>query len=109
LGPPVRCTQTGERVVEESKGKLPDAPLVSAKFSNSLIGHNDEITWGVNVTRKVDLEAELAVIIGKSIYDCPEDEAMDAVFGYTCANDVSERDLHFGDGQWVRESWRFDR
>jgi 2-keto-4-pentenoate hydratase/2-oxohepta-3-ene-1,7-dioic acid hydratase in catechol pathway len=87
---------------EESKGNLPEAPLVFAKFPNSLIGHNDEIIWDVNVTRKVDFEAELAVIIGKSIYDCPEDEAMDAVFGYTCANDVSARDLQFGDGQWVR-------
>ena len=87
---------------EESKGKIPEAPLVFAKFPNSLIGHNDEITWDMNVTMKVDFEAELAVIIGKSIYDCPESEAMDAVFGYTCANDVSARDLQFGDGQWVR-------
>jgi len=87
---------------EESKGKIPESPLVFAKFSNSLIGHNDEIAWDVNVTGKVDFEAELAVIIGKSIYGCPESEAMDAVFGYTCANDVSARDLQFGDGQWVR-------
>ncbi len=87
---------------EESKGKLPETPLVFAKFSNSLIGHNDEITWDVKVTGKVDFEAELAVIIGKKIHDCPEGEAMDAVFGYTCANDVSARDLQFGDGQWVR-------
>ncbi|MCD4715637.1 MAG: fumarylacetoacetate hydrolase family protein [Desulfobacterales bacterium] len=67
-----------------------------------MIGHNDAIPWDVKVTRKVDFEAELAFIIGKSIYDCPEDEAMAAVFGYTCANDVIARDLQFGDGQWVR-------
>ncbi|MBW2119060.1 MAG: fumarylacetoacetate hydrolase family protein [Deltaproteobacteria bacterium] len=87
---------------EESKGKLPEAPLVFAKFPNSLIGQNDEITWDANVTGKVDFEAELAVIIGKKTRDCPESEAMGAVFGYTCANDVSARDLQFGDGQWVR-------
>jgi 2-keto-4-pentenoate hydratase/2-oxohepta-3-ene-1,7-dioic acid hydratase in catechol pathway len=87
---------------KESKGKIPEAPLVFAKFPNSLIGHNDEIIWDANVTGKVDFEAELAVIIGRSIHDCPEEEAMEAVFGYTCANDVSARDLQFGDGQWVR-------
>ena len=87
---------------KESKGKIPEAPLDFAKFPNSLIGQNDEITWDVNVTRKVDFEAELAVIIGKTVRDCPESEAMGAVFGYTCANDVSARDLQFGDGQWVR-------
>jgi 2-keto-4-pentenoate hydratase/2-oxohepta-3-ene-1,7-dioic acid hydratase in catechol pathway len=42
------------------------------------------------------------VIIGKRIYGCSEKEAMDAVFGYSCGNDVSARDLQFGDGQWVR-------
>ena len=68
---------------KESKGKIPEAPLVFAKFPNSLIGQNDEITWDVNVTRKVDFEAELAVIIGKTARDCPESEAMGAVFGYT--------------------------
>ena len=86
----------------ESKGKIPEVPLVFAKFQNSLIGHNDYITWDVNVTSKVDFEAELAVIIGNTVHNCPEDEAMDAIFGYTCSNDVSARDLQFGDGQWVR-------
>jgi len=87
---------------EESKGKVPEVPLIFAKFPNSIVGHNDQITWDVNVTRKVDFEAELAVVIGKTVYNCPESEAMDAVFGYTCGNDVSARDLQFGDGQWVR-------
>jgi 2-keto-4-pentenoate hydratase/2-oxohepta-3-ene-1,7-dioic acid hydratase in catechol pathway len=88
--------------VQESKGAVPEVPLVFAKFPNSIIGHNQEITWSMDVTKKVDYEAELAVIIGKTIHDCPEDEAPDAVFGYACANDVSARDLQFGDGQWVR-------
>lgn len=87
---------------EESKGKIPEAPLIFAKFPNSLIGPRDEIVWNENVTKKVDYEAELAVVIGKKARKCSEEEAASAVFGYTCANDVSARDLQFGDGQWVR-------
>jgi len=87
---------------EESKGKIPEVPLIFAKFPNSLVGHNDEILWDVNVTKKIDFEAELAVVMGKKVYNCTETEAMEAVFGYTCGNDVSARDLQFGDGQWVR-------
>lgn len=88
--------------VQESKGKMPDIPIVFSKFSNSLIGHGDEITWSRDITRKVDFEAELAVVIGKEVCRCDETAATDAILGYTCANDVSARDLQFGDGQWVR-------
>ena len=88
--------------INESKGKVPEIPMIFAKFPNTLLGHKGQITWNSNLTRKVDFEAELAVIIGKEIYECPEDEAMEGVFGYTCGNDVSARDLQFADGQWVR-------
>ena len=88
--------------IQESKGEVPKFPLIFAKFPSSLIGHKDSITWDVNLTKKVDFEAELAVIIGKRVHKCSETEAMKAIFGYTCANDVSARDLQFGDGQWVR-------
>lgn len=87
---------------EESKGRPPQVPLLFAKFPSTLIGHKDPISWDRTVTTKVDFEAELAVIIGKTVYRIPEANAMEAVFGYTCANDVSARDLQFGDGQWVR-------
>jgi 2-keto-4-pentenoate hydratase/2-oxohepta-3-ene-1,7-dioic acid hydratase in catechol pathway len=49
---------------EESRGKVPEAPLLFAKFSSSLIGHGDTIAWDSAVTGKVDFEAELTVIIG---------------------------------------------
>jgi len=88
--------------IQESKGKVPETPLVFAKFPNSLLGHEGQIILNNRLTGKVDYEAELAVIIGKRIFDCPESEVMKAVFGYTCANDVSARDLQFGDKQWVR-------
>lgn len=86
----------------EGKAELPKTPLVFAKFPNSLAAHQQPICWDVAVTKKVDFEAELAVIIGKRVSGCPESEAGEAIFGYTCANDVSARDLQFGDGQWIR-------
>lgn len=88
--------------VQESKGEMPESPIIFAKFPSSLIGHNERIVWDTNLTKKVDFEAELAVIIGKKTYKCTKSKAMDVIFGYTCANDVSARDLQFGDGQWVR-------
>jgi 2-keto-4-pentenoate hydratase/2-oxohepta-3-ene-1,7-dioic acid hydratase in catechol pathway len=88
--------------IQESKGETPKIPLLFSKFPNSLIGHREAITWQTEVTKKVDFEAELAVIIGKTIYQGQKTDGMEAVFGYACANDVSARDLQFADGQWVR-------
>jgi 2-keto-4-pentenoate hydratase/2-oxohepta-3-ene-1,7-dioic acid hydratase in catechol pathway len=86
----------------ESKGAIPKVPLIFAKFPNSLLGHNQPIRWHQETAKKVDFEAELAVIMEKKTYGCGAKEALDHVFGYCCANDVSARDLQFGDGQWVR-------
>jgi 2-keto-4-pentenoate hydratase/2-oxohepta-3-ene-1,7-dioic acid hydratase in catechol pathway len=88
--------------IQESKGEIPKIPLLFSKFPNTLIGHREEITWQNEVTKKVDFEAELAVIIGKTIPQGEKTDGMEAVFGYACANDVSARDLQFADGQWVR-------
>lgn len=88
--------------IEESKGTPPSNPVIFAKYPNSLLGHKGVIQWDARVTGKVDFEAELAVVIGKRVKGITESEAREAVFGYTCANDVSARDLQFGDGQWTR-------
>jgi len=88
--------------IKESNGEPPERPLLFSKYSTSLLAHKKNITWNSDLTKKVDFEAELAVIIGKTTYNCPEQEIMENIFGYTCANDVSARDLQFGDGQWVR-------
>ncbi|OEU44799.1 MAG: hypothetical protein BBJ60_10700 [Desulfobacterales bacterium S7086C20] len=88
--------------IREGKAEIPESPLIFAKFPNTLAAHKDAITWNPELTRKVDFEAELAVVMGKTAYNCSEEEAEKAVFGYTCANDVSARDLQFGDKQWVR-------
>ena len=86
----------------ESKGAIPKVPLLFAKFPNSLTGHKESITWPGEVSNKVDFEAELAVVMGKRIYRARKEQAVEAIFGYACANDVSARDLQFSDGQWVR-------
>ena len=88
--------------IRESKDEIPERPVVFAKFPNTLAANKDVITWNPELTKKVDFEAELAVVMGETVYNCSEEEAEKAVFGYTCANDVSARDLQFGDKQWVR-------
>jgi 2-keto-4-pentenoate hydratase/2-oxohepta-3-ene-1,7-dioic acid hydratase in catechol pathway len=87
---------------EEQKAKVPEVPVIFAKFSNALIGPKEAIAWDAKVTGRVDFEGELAVVIGSRIQNCPEKEALEAVFGYTCANDVSARDLQFRDIQLLR-------
>ncbi len=86
----------------ESGAHVPTEPLVFAKFSSAIIGPGAPITWDLAVTDAVDYEAELAVIIGRLARNVNPARALDHVFGYTCLNDVSARDLQFGDGQWVR-------
>src|SRR5258708_3978077 len=79
----------------------PEAPLIFNKLSNSLSAHNAPIVLPT-ISTQVDYEAELAVVIGRRAKRVSEDEALDYVFGYTLIDDVSARDLQFGDGQWVR-------
>jgi 2-keto-4-pentenoate hydratase/2-oxohepta-3-ene-1,7-dioic acid hydratase in catechol pathway len=80
----------------------PAAPLVFAKWGSSVVGPDAEIRWDPALTSQVDYEAELGVVIGRTARHVREDDALDHVLGYTCLNDVSARDLQFGDGQWTR-------
>jgi len=86
----------------EQGSEPPEKPLIFAKFPTTVIGPDDVIRWSPVLTRKVDLEAELAVVIGKTARRVSPQDAPGFVLGYTCANDVSARDLQFSDGQWVR-------
>jgi len=79
----------------------PEAPLLFNKLPNSLSAHNTPIILPA-ISQKVDYEAELAVVIGRRASRVSEAEALKYVFGYTLINDVSARDLQFGDGQWTR-------
>ena len=79
----------------------PASPLLFNKLPNSLSAHNAPIVLP-EISQKVDYEAELAVVIGRRARRINEANALDYVFGYTLINDVSARDLQFGDGQWTR-------
>ncbi|HEX3428791.1 MAG TPA: fumarylacetoacetate hydrolase family protein [Candidatus Limnocylindrales bacterium] len=80
----------------------PGAPLIFAKWPSSVVGPGAEVCWDPGLSDQVDYEAELAVVIGRTARRVAVDDALDHVLGYTCLNDVSARDIQFGDGQWVR-------
>jgi 5-carboxymethyl-2-hydroxymuconate isomerase len=88
--------------IKETGMDAPPRPLVFSKFTSSVIGPGDEIRLDGSLTSQVDWEVELAVVIGRTARHLPLQDALDAVFGYTVANDVSARDLQFSDGQWTR-------
>lgn len=73
--------------------KLPEVPIVFTKATTSVTGPYDSILFDAAVSDKIDWEVELAVVIGRSGKNISESEAMEYVFGYTVANDVSARDL----------------
>ncbi|HXD32592.1 MAG TPA: fumarylacetoacetate hydrolase family protein [Pyrinomonadaceae bacterium] len=85
----------------EGGAELPEAPLIFNKLSTSLSAHDAPIVLP-SISNKVDYEAELAVIIGRKAKSVSETESLGYVFGYAPINDVSARDLQFGDKQWVR-------
>ena len=79
----------------------PAEPLLFGKFPNTLIGPGEAIVLPPEATH-VDSEAELCVEIGRTGRRIREDDALDFVAGYRCANDVSARNLQYGDKQWTR-------
>lgn len=86
---------------QEGGMELPKAPLLFAKWPNTLIGDGDAIVLPPEA-KEVDYEAELGVVIGTTAKRVSEADALDHVEGYICLNDVSARDMQFGDGQWTR-------
>ena len=80
---------------------LPEAPVLFTKFTTSLIANGENIVRHKGVTQ-LDWEAELAVVIGKRASHVSESDALDYVSGYTCMNDVTDREAQSKDGQWVR-------
>ena len=85
----------------EGGAEPPKAPLIFNKLPNSLTAHNAPIVLS-KISSQVDYEAELAVVIGRKATQVSESQALECVFGYTLINDVSARDLQYGDGQWTR-------
>jgi acylpyruvate hydrolase len=87
--------------VEEIKGQAPKQPLLFGMYANAIIGPEESIVIPP-MSKQVDYEAELGVVIGRRARQVSQTAALDYIAGYTIINDVSARDLQFSDGQWVR-------
>ena len=85
----------------ELGNEVPAEPLVFLKPNTSVIGPGDPIVLPA-ASQRVDYEGELAVVIGRVCRDVPRERVGEVVLGYTCANDVTARDLQKSDGQWWR-------
>jgi len=84
---------------EETGQAIPDEPVLFSKFANSVVGPGADVAVP-EVVDQPDYEAELAVVIGRRASDVSPSDALAHVAGYTCANDVSARDLQFRSSQW---------
>jgi 2-keto-4-pentenoate hydratase/2-oxohepta-3-ene-1,7-dioic acid hydratase in catechol pathway len=97
--------------VREQNAQMPDRPMLFSKFANAVVGDGEPVIRHA-ATHALDLEAELAVVIGRRMRRVQPADALDHVAGYTVANDISARDLQgskpalrdgeHGDGQWLR-------
>ena len=85
----------------EMGGEPPAEPVMFLKPSTSVVGPGATIAYP-SLSQHVDFEGELAVVIGRLCREVPLERAADVVLGYTCANDVTARDLQEKDGQWTR-------
>jgi 2-keto-4-pentenoate hydratase/2-oxohepta-3-ene-1,7-dioic acid hydratase in catechol pathway len=85
---------------EEMKSTVPSKPLLFLKPSTSVIGPGEAIVYP-RMSKRVDYEAELALIIRKKAKSVPLERTAEYILGYTCFNDVTARDLQPKDGQWT--------
>lgn len=101
---PSKIVAVGRNYAEHARemgGDVPAEPMIFLKPSTAVVGPGEPILlpWQ---SERVEHEAELAVVIGRLCRNVPEDAVRDVVLGYTCANDVTARDLQRTDGQWGR-------
>ncbi len=85
----------------ELGNEVPTEPLIFFKPPSSLIGPDEPVVYPA-ISERVDHEGELALVIGQRCRNVSEEDAMEVIFGYTVANDVTARDLQRKDGQWTR-------
>lgn len=107
IAPPLRPTKiicVGRNYADhaaEHQAEIPEEPMLFLKPPSALIGYDIPIQLPPDIGR-VDLEAELAVVVGQGGRDIPKKVALAHVLGYTCANDVSARVFQKKDKQWGR-------
>ena len=102
---PSKVIAVGQNYPEHTRemgGAPSPEPVLFLKPSTAVVGHREPIGYPVKLTQRVDYEGELAVVIGTICREVPAARAADVVFGYTCANDVTARDLQARDAQWTR-------
>src|SRR6266852_6432463 len=80
----------------------PEEPVIFLKPSTAVSGPGDSIVRPTDLSERVDYEGELAVVIGRLCRQVPAGRVPEVIFGYTCGNDVTARDLQARDGQWTR-------
>ena len=90
------------RHAQELAHDIPTEPLISQKAITSVVGHEAPVLYPARLSSNVHYEGELAVVIGRTCHRVEGEHALDYVLGYTCANDVTARDLQDRDGQWTR-------
>lgn len=86
---------------EELNMKIPDEPIIFIKVPTTVIGPGGRVFYP-SQSNKVDYEAELGIVIGKTAYGISVADAEDYVLGYTCALDMTARDIQESDVQWSR-------
>jgi 2-keto-4-pentenoate hydratase/2-oxohepta-3-ene-1,7-dioic acid hydratase in catechol pathway len=86
----------------EAGHPAPAEPVIFMKPPTAVIGPGAAIVYPTQLSQRVDYEAELAVVISRRARHVRRQDAFDYVWGYTCANDVTARDLQQRDGQWTR-------
>ncbi|MGB0165882.1 MAG: fumarylacetoacetate hydrolase family protein [Luteibaculum sp.] len=84
----------------DTDSKLPTEPIIFCKPPTAVVGMNDKVLLNPKLTKQLDYECELAVVIGKYGKYVPKADALDYVFGYTVINDISARDCR-RQGQWI--------
>ncbi|MFE3455075.1 fumarylacetoacetate hydrolase family protein [Nonomuraea sp. NPDC059194] len=102
---PSKIIAIGRNYAEHAKelgNEVPEEPLIFIKPSTSIVGPGDAIAYPTTQSQRVDFEGELAVVIGRLCREVPVERVKDVIFGYTCANDVTARDLQKKDVQFTR-------
>ncbi|GAB3208088.1 fumarylacetoacetate hydrolase family protein [Marinactinospora thermotolerans] len=87
--------------MKDITGESTEEPVVFLKPSTAVTGPGDPV-FHPAISERVDYEGELAIVIGRLCREVPPERAKDVIFGYTCANDVTARDLQKKDKQWTR-------
>lgn len=82
--------------------ELPEEPLLFIKPSTAAIAHGESVVYPASMSRRVDYEAELGIVMGKKCRNIAPEDANKYILGYTCFNDITARDLQSKDGQWTR-------